>query len=396
MELSVGDRVLGTVRPDAKGEFALSLPVVPETYSGTYTVTAKAGDRTASDKVVVSSHLVPLANQLDSSTLSLVGVDSEETAGEQAGGANAIDGDPATFWHTQWQGGSPAYPHWITIDLGAEYEVTGFAYTQRAGQANGRMKDYEVYVGDSPDEFGDAVQTGSFLDIGREQVFEFDTPARGRYLKLVGTSSINGNAFGGAAEIAVGAVTPTADTTRPTVSLVSPTAAGPFQALQIEMDAADAGGLKRIVANIYKGSTLVKSTQTQVGGATTGHHAATVKLPDGDYTIRYNAQDLAGNISATRTFAVTVDATAPTATVKDGAQFTVGADGVYDRVSFKLHDAGKIDKVTLNGVTKDLSNNTWSDVNGIKPGTFGAVKGENTLVVFDVAGNTSTTTFTLS
>lgn len=90
------------------------------------------------------------------------------------------------------------------------------------------------------------------------------------------------------------------------------------------------------------------------------------------------------------------DVTAPAATVKTGASFTVGTDGVYDLVSFKLSDAGKIDKVEINGTVKDLVNNAWSDVNFVKPGTFGAVKGENTLAVFDVAGNTKTVTFTLN
>lgn len=187
-----------------------------------------------------------------------------------------------------------------------------------------------------------------------------------------------------------------ADTTRPEATLTTPTSSGPFPALSLQVDATDDRGLQRIVANIYRGSTLVKSTQTALGGATSGSHAATVSLPDGDYTVKYNAQDLAGNISRTSTFPVTVDATAPTATVKEGASFTTGADGVYDRVSFKLHDAGKIDKVTINGVVKDLTNNAWSDVNFIEPGVFGAVEGENTLVVFDVAGNSRSVVFTLN
>ena len=164
----------------------------------------------------------------------------------------------------------------------------------------------------------------------------------------------------------------------------------------MKVDATDNKGLARIVANIYKDGKLVKSTQTAASGATSASHSATVTLPSGDYTVKYNAQDLAGNISQTSTFAVTIDATAPKATVKDGATYTVGANGTYDLVSFKLSDAGKIDKVTINGKVKDLTNNAWSDVNFIKPGTFGAVKGVNTLVVFDVAGNTETTTFTLN
>ncbi|WP_260837426.1 ExeM/NucH family extracellular endonuclease [Microbacterium sp. SLBN-146] len=90
------------------------------------------------------------------------------------------------------------------------------------------------------------------------------------------------------------------------------------------------------------------------------------------------------------------DLVKPTATVKTGSSFTVKTGETYDLVSFKLYDAGKIDKVTLNGKLKDLTNNTWSDINFIKPGVFGGVRGVNTLVVYDVAGNTQTYTFTLN
>ncbi|MFC6325220.1 LVIVD repeat-containing protein [Microbacterium koreense] len=185
------------------------------------------------------------------------------------------------------------------------------------------------------------------------------------------------------------------DTTKPVTTLVAPTTAGPFNALQVQVDATDEIGLSRVVANIYQNGKLVKSTQTAGNGEKAVSHTATVTLPEGSYMVRYNSQDTAGNISATREHAFTIDTTAPKATVKAGDNFTVGADGTYSLVSFKLHDAGKIDKITLNGVVKDLSNNAWSDVNFVKPGTFGGQLGENTLVVYDVAGNTQTTVFTL-
>jgi hypothetical protein len=187
------------------------------------------------------------------------------------------------------------------------------------------------------------------------------------------------------------------DTTRPEVTLVAPTSSGPVRELAVQVDATDDQGLAKIVANVYSGGKLVKSTQSPVAdGATAATHRATVTLPSGEYTVKYNAHDLAGNVSRTSTFAVTVDATAPTATIKDGASFTVPSGDAYSLISFKLHDAGKVDKVVLNGVTKDLSNNAWSDVNFVKPGVFGAKVGANTLVVHDVAGNTTTYEFVLS
>ena len=103
--------------------------------------------------------------------------------------------------------------------------------------------------------------------------------------------------------------------------------------------------------------------------------------------------DVAGNAT---TVEFTLDVTAPSVTTKDGGQFTEGTDGTYSKVSFKLHDEGKIDRLTLNGVEKDLTDDVWSDLNGVVPGAFGAAAGENTLIVYDVAGNTTTVDFTLA
>lgn len=188
-----------------------------------------------------------------------------------------------------------------------------------------------------------------------------------------------------------------ADDERPEAVLVEPTSAGPMQELSLQLDASDPGGLDRIVANVYADGDLVESTQTRVDGEVAGSHTATVALADGDYTIRYNAHDLAGNVSDTGAFDVTVDGTAPTVTVKEGQEFTTESDdGSYDRVSFKLYDAGQIDRAVLNGTVIDLSTDVWSDLNFLEPGTSGAVAGENTLIVYDVAGNSQTVVFTLS
>ncbi|WP_157001807.1 glycoside hydrolase family 97 catalytic domain-containing protein [Agromyces laixinhei] len=187
------------------------------------------------------------------------------------------------------------------------------------------------------------------------------------------------------------------DSERPTATLAAPDMSGPFPVLDVQVDATDDVGLRRIVANIYRNGALVKSTQTAVpDGVKSATHAATVQLPDGDYTVKYNSQDLSGNISRTGTFAFTIDATKPTVTVKEGAPFTVATGTSYDLVSYKLHDAGKIDRVVINGVVKDLTDDAWSDVNFLMPGVFGAVKGENTMVVHDVAGNSKTVAFTLN
>lgn len=90
------------------------------------------------------------------------------------------------------------------------------------------------------------------------------------------------------------------------------------------------------------------------------------------------------------------DTTPPSVTVKDGSSYTVGSEVAgYELISFTLYDQHEIDKVVINGQVKDLTDNSWSDVNHVKPGVLGAVLGENTMEVYDVAGNVTVVTFTL-
>ncbi len=91
------------------------------------------------------------------------------------------------------------------------------------------------------------------------------------------------------------------------------------------------------------------------------------------------------------------DTTPPTVTIKSGAKYTKGdAEDGYTRISFGLHDEGQIDRLYVNGVLKDLTDDRWSDLNFVKSGAFGAVKGENTLQVLDVAGNATEVSFVLT
>jgi len=189
---------------------------------------------------------------------------------------------------------------------------------------------------------------------------------------------------------------PEKDTTRPETTLVSPRTAGPFNTLSIQVDAVDDVGLERIVANVYRGEKLVRSTQTAAAGATTASHSASVDLPDGTYSIRYNSQDTSGNVSQTHEFVVSVDGTAPTVTLRTDERFTTGGPQSYSMVSYKLYDAQRVDRVALNGTKRNLSDNNWSDINFIRPGRYGATVGENTLVVYDDAGSSTTVTFTLT
>jgi beta-galactosidase len=78
-------------------------------------------------------------------------VDSEERDKEDGTAENAIDGQTANFWHTQWGNASPNHPHRLVIHLGQTRAISGIRYTPRQGDGavGGRIKEYRIYVGDN-------------------------------------------------------------------------------------------------------------------------------------------------------------------------------------------------------------------------------------------------------
>jgi beta-galactosidase len=75
-------------------------------------------------------------------------VDSEERAAEDGSAENAIDGQTANFWHTEWKNASPDHPHELVLNLGKSQTVYGFRYVPRQGNGAGHIKDYRIYIGD--------------------------------------------------------------------------------------------------------------------------------------------------------------------------------------------------------------------------------------------------------
>ncbi|GAB3538301.1 immune inhibitor A [Arthrobacter tecti] len=144
-------------------------------------------------------------NAIEQSTMSVHDFSSQEIAGENAAATNAIDGNPSSFWHTQWQAAQPVYPHHITLDLGAEYEVTGFEYRQRQSETNGRIADYEILVSTDGITWSAPVASGTFENTAAAQVIDL-VPTEARYVRLTGLNAINGSAFAGASEIYIGGI----------------------------------------------------------------------------------------------------------------------------------------------------------------------------------------------
>jgi hypothetical protein len=135
--------------------------------------------------------------------LKVVRADSEETAAENGRAANAVDGDPATLWHTRWQDATPECPHEIVIELTPAATLKGFTYLPRQDDSeNGMIKGYEFYVSNDGQDFGQPVARGEFENNKSLKSVTF-APQLCRFIKLRALSEVNDGAWTSAAEIGV-------------------------------------------------------------------------------------------------------------------------------------------------------------------------------------------------
>ena len=129
-----------------------------------------------------------------------VRVDNESDGYE---GYRAMDGNPATMWHTSWGGGEPKHPHEIVVDLGASRLVSGFGCLPRANAGNGTIKAYECYLGENAKKPGKAVAKGTFPPGEGEKVVQFPEKRKGRYFRLRALSEVNGRPWTSIAELRI-------------------------------------------------------------------------------------------------------------------------------------------------------------------------------------------------
>jgi pimeloyl-ACP methyl ester carboxylesterase len=146
----------------------------------------------------------PVARAVQKLTLKVVRVDSEETAGEDGRSANAVDGNPNTFWHTQWQDNSPTHPHEIILQLDPPCTIKGLTYLPRQDvDDEGTIEGYEIYVSADGKNFGQPVKKGEFFPYGKDKKIVLFEPKQCGFVKLIALSDVNGRPWTSAAEIDV-------------------------------------------------------------------------------------------------------------------------------------------------------------------------------------------------
>lgn len=116
---------------------------------------------------------------------------------------NVIDENPATIWHTQYAPQTPKGPHEVVVDMGKDYQVTGFVYQGREDGGNGRVARFEFYVSDKLGEWGEPVCRGRLENTANEQETALSTPKKGRYFRFVAMGTYDRRDYASVAELGI-------------------------------------------------------------------------------------------------------------------------------------------------------------------------------------------------
>ncbi|MEM9339497.1 MAG: discoidin domain-containing protein [Bacteroidota bacterium] len=116
-----------------------------------------------------------------------------------------IDGNLNTFWYCDDAHLATTFPYEVEIDLGAEYWVTEFRYLARQDfptMYDGAIKDFKLYLSEDGDDWGVPIYEGALVKTKDKQIIAFEYESvKGRYLKLVALSEVNGMSDVSGAEI---------------------------------------------------------------------------------------------------------------------------------------------------------------------------------------------------
>lgn len=141
-------------------------------------------------------------NEISKQGWSVASFSSEETSGEPAPNGlatNLIDGNAATYWHSNWSGTEANYPHQFVIDMGGSKIANGLTITQRSGLQRA-IKNAELFTSLDGVNFTSA-GTYVFANTNGAQYFDFAAPKTFRYFKIIASTSWDGEPFAALGEI---------------------------------------------------------------------------------------------------------------------------------------------------------------------------------------------------
>jgi hypothetical protein len=112
----------------------------------------------------------------------------------------AIDGNPSTIWHTNWEPMAEP-PHHLILDLKKPVRVKGLTYLPRQDMANGRIARFEIHVSADGQEWGQPLASGQWPNDARLKTVRLDEAVEARFVKLAALSEVRGQPYASAAEV---------------------------------------------------------------------------------------------------------------------------------------------------------------------------------------------------
>lgn len=146
--------------------------------------------------------------------------------GDYYAAADAIDGRPESFWHTQWEPTKAALPQSITFDLGKPRDVQALTYQPRIDNApDGMITKYAIHVSDDGKTFRQ-VTTGEW-EISTGTKIASWPAGQARFVRLEALEAANGMASAGEIRLSATPLSPTPPPPGPAEGLTLPKATEP-------------------------------------------------------------------------------------------------------------------------------------------------------------------------
>lgn len=117
----------------------------------------------------------------------------------------AIDGDPATFWHSSWAPGHPEHPITLTFELPETLTLSGFTYLPRQDKRvpDGMVESWRIETSSDGAKWQEisTAEFGNLLNDPSQRTHLFDKPQTTSWLRFISLKGAQGKPYAGAAEI---------------------------------------------------------------------------------------------------------------------------------------------------------------------------------------------------
>ncbi|MGJ7033080.1 DUF4998 domain-containing protein [Niabella hirudinis] len=155
---------------------------------------------------VLKADTLKILAPFDRTNWIVTGFSDQEATGEGVNNGRAVfafDGDPATFWHSQWDAAQPVYPHWVSVDMGTSNVISGLLiFPRQGGGGAGTPKDGKIEVSTDGTTWAAA---GTFVvgnsNTAYQKIVLKQPTAAVRYVKVTFLTNYSGQPWLGIAEL---------------------------------------------------------------------------------------------------------------------------------------------------------------------------------------------------